>query len=371
MSNFSKRNRSAKNSVKKAGLAALIGGLMMSISSAALAAGTPANTTVTNSYVLDYTAGGVTQNTVTNVDNALTFTVDRVVDLTVTALGGETVVPGAAEQDLLFSVSNMGNDLQAYKLRVMNSASDDFDVSNIQILTAIDDGDGVFEPGADDGQLTVLDGDPITEDIPIDAVIWVAIRSSIPSGRGVENGASSQVTLIAETLEPSTAASPHASVLMRDAEGSGGTNTLLTDTSGTAYDLAKQGDHSASNTFVIDSPELSASAEFSVHNQAGTDCGNLAGPQMDGFAIPGACVEYKFTFRNLAETVTAEDINFTNTLDQTLKFALADMSGFSGGTINAPNFEEDCGASDCLISINDAAITAGSVATLTIRALLK
>ncbi|WP_026942969.1 hypothetical protein [Hellea balneolensis] len=371
MSNFNERIRLTKNNVKRAGLVTLMGGLMAAISPSAFAAGTPANTTVTNSYVLDYSAGGVTQDTVSNANDAITFTVDRIIDLTVTALGDETVVPGATDQELLFSVSNMGNDLQAYKLRVMNGASDDFDVSSIQIFTALDDGDGVFEPGADDGHFTSLDGDPITDDIHSDAVIWVKIRSAIPSGRGIESGAVGEVTLIAETLEPSTAASPHTPVYLRDSEGDRGADTLLADTSGTSFEMAKQGDHSATNSFQIDTPQLTASTEFRVHHQEGIDCENPSGPIMEGYAIPGACVEYKFIFRNSADSTSAEDISFTNTLDGTLKFAMADMSGFSGGTIDTPGFQEDCGASDCNIAINDAALAAGNVATLTIRALLK
>jgi len=376
MSDLRKYKRLAKNKVQRAGLATLISAMMLSISSAALAAGTPANTTVTNSYVLDYTAGGVTQSSISNVDDAVTFTVDRVIDLTVTALGDETVVPGATDQDLIFSITNLGNDLQAYNLRVMNGASDDFDVSNIQILTAIDDGDGLFEPGADDGNFTVLDGDPITNDVATDAIIWVTVRSTIPSGRGVEKGATSEITLIAETLEPSTAATPHASVYLGDVYSNAPrdnkkTSTLLADTSGTAYEVAERGDHSASNAFWIDTPELTAAAEFRVHNQDGADCENLGSRATDGLAIPGACVEYKFIFRNTADSVSADDISFINTLDATLKFAVADMSGFSSGTINMPNFKDDCGASDCNISIANAALAAGEVATLTIRALLK
>lgn len=371
MSNFSERKRLTKNKRQQAGLATLIGGLMLGLSPAAFAAGTPANTTVTNSYMLDYTAGGVAQNTVSNVDDAVTFTVDRVVDLTVTALGDEIVVPGAVDQDLIFSVANMGNDLQAYKLRVMNHSSDDFDVSNVQILTALDDRDGVFEPGADDGNFSVLDGEAITDDLPTDGLIWVTIRSSIPSGRGIDSGAVGEVTLIAETLEPSTSSSPHSLIIVRDAEGTDRTDTWLADTSGTAFEMAKQGDHSATNSFQIDMPQLTASAEFRVHHQDGIECENLVGPSMEGYAIPGACVEYTYIFRNSADVTTAENINFTNTLDTTLKFAMADMSGFNGGTIEMPSFEEDCGLTDCNIAISDAALAAGDVATLTIRALLK
>ena len=370
MTNFSKRNRLAKNNVKTVALTTLLSGLMLSMSSAAFAAGTPANTTVTNSYVLDYTAGGVSQETVTNVENALTFSVDRVVGLTVTGLGDQTVAAGTENTDLHFSIMNMGNDLQAYKLRVVNDSSDDFDVSNIQIFTAIDDGDGVFEPNGDDGALSILDGNVITSDVAADALIWVAIRSTIPSGRGVENGTAAQITLVAETVEPSTSASPGAPVYMRGAEQDG-TSTLLADTSGSQHEMAKQGDHSATSYYNVDAANITGTTEFTVHNQDGTDCGNLSGPQMDGFAIPGACVQYRFTFHNTADNITAEDISFMNTLDTTLKFAMVDVTGFSGGTTDAPAYEDDCGATDCNIMITNASLNAGEVGVITIRALLK
>lgn len=75
---------------------------------AAEAAGTSAGTTVANTFTLDYQVGGVSQTQITSSGSPTEFTVDRLVDLTVTSAGDTTVVPGATGQTLVWSVRNDG-----------------------------------------------------------------------------------------------------------------------------------------------------------------------------------------------------------------------------------------------------------------------
>lgn len=363
---FSKQRRLAKNWLKITALT----GLALSVCPAAMAAGTAAETIVPNSFILDYTAGGAVQETVTNVDDPIEFRVDRMIDLTVTSQGNQVVVADAKDQDLIFSVTNTGNALQAYKLRVVNDSGDDFDVLNSRIFICPDDGDGIFEPGGDDGEFIAHDETGQTMDFQADQLFWVAVRSDIPSGRGVEGGTGSEITLIAETMEPSTSENFGAPV-GEETNDHARSQNVFADESGTAHEMANQGDHSASASYTVEGVHLMAERAFSIHSQSGTNCSNLSTPATDGFAIPGACVEYKFMIKNMGTTITAEDITFQNTLDTTLKFALADMSGFTGGELAQPGFDADCATTACNIVLSEASLPPSATGIVTIRALLK
>lgn len=373
MTDFSKRNRSVKNKLSKAAIAGTIAALLMSISPAAFAIGTAANSKVTNSFTLDYTAGGAQQATVSNQDDEIEFIVDRVIDLTVDSLGDKITMPGALGQDLVFSLSNTGNDLQAYNLRIVNEngdhSDDHFDVTNIEILICQDDGDGIFEPGGDDGQFIPHNTRAQTQDLAADAVLWVAIRAAMPAA-GLTTGQRGKVTLIAETMEASIKESS-GKPLSHEHNTHNTQENYFADQSGTSHEQDGNGDHSASAFYTIDAPNLSAENAITIHSQTGEGCFDFSSAQQEGFAIPGACVEYMFTIENTGGTFAAEDISFVNTLDETLKFAMARMSGFSGGAIAHPAMEQDCASADCNISISNAALAPGEIGVVTIRALLK
>jgi len=111
----------------------------------AFAAGTAADTTVSNTFTLDYSVGTTPQPQVTNSGSPTTFKVDRLVDLTVAAIAPATTsAPGAVDEELRFTVTNNGNDTQAYALSVVQETGDDFQTANVTIVFYVDDGDGVL-----------------------------------------------------------------------------------------------------------------------------------------------------------------------------------------------------------------------------------
>ncbi|MFM7377712.1 MAG: hypothetical protein ACKO1O_06230, partial [Erythrobacter sp.] len=76
-------------------------------STPALAAGTSAGTTITNTVSVNYNVGGNAQNAVTASD---TFTVDQRVNVNVTAITTPvTVSPNQTNRVLAFDVTNLGN----------------------------------------------------------------------------------------------------------------------------------------------------------------------------------------------------------------------------------------------------------------------
>ena len=75
---------------------------------------TPADTPVQNTFTLNYAVNGADQPEIDNLADPTTFRVDRLIDLTVENIEGQTtVVPGETDADTIFTVTNDGNGDQA------------------------------------------------------------------------------------------------------------------------------------------------------------------------------------------------------------------------------------------------------------------
>jgi len=305
----------------------------------AFAAGTAADTTVSNTFTLNYSVGTTPQPPVTNSGTPTTFKVDRLVDLTVAAIApASTSAPGAADEDLRFTVTNNGNDTQAYALSVVQETGDDFQTTNVTILYYIDDGDGIFEPDGDDGAAITYNGTTTGAsaggDVPADRLLHVIVQSDIPSG--ATDGQTADLTLVADTL--------------------------VTGASGVA--------------------NITGTKTVSVFSEDGSGCGTIPGtpatPASEQHAIPGACIEYVITASNEGPA-DALAITIADTLPDELEFVAASFADFDGSPAFAPALPAggtDCDSGACVISLATAELDGGSVGspnegTLTIRALIK
>lgn len=117
------------------------------IASAAVHA--PANSAISNTASVTFTVGGSTNSQNSNTD---TLTVDELVDVAVTRQSAAqvTTLTPATVQPIRFRVTNLGNGSEQYDLTGTTTlGGDQFDTSNLVFY--IDDGDGIFEPGAGDG----------------------------------------------------------------------------------------------------------------------------------------------------------------------------------------------------------------------------
>lgn len=116
---------------------------------AAAAVHAPANSTISNTAAVTYTVGGNTTSTNSNTDSV---TVDELADVDVTRQSANpvTALTPATAQPIRFRVTNLGNGSEQFDL-TGNTAlgGDQFDTSNLVFY--VDDGDGIFEPGAGDG----------------------------------------------------------------------------------------------------------------------------------------------------------------------------------------------------------------------------
>ena len=113
------------------------------------AAHAPANSTISNTASVQFTVGTVTSSQNSNTD---TLTVDELADVAVARQSPSpvTVLGGATNQPIRFRVTNLGNGSEQFDLSAnLALGADQFDPTNAEFY--IDDGDGVFEPGIDDG----------------------------------------------------------------------------------------------------------------------------------------------------------------------------------------------------------------------------
>lgn len=361
----------------------LLGASVFSLLAAgnAFALGTAAGTNVQNTFTLDYQVSGVDQPTIdtgpAGTDTPTEFTVDRLIDLTVASTGDTNVAPGATDEELVFSVTNTGNDTQAYDLVLVSESGDDFDATGLNVTYYVDDGDGVFETDGSDGAGTAYTPGDDSADIPADGVLWVVVDGDI-AATGVADGDESDVSLVADTLEPSTGTTPGAPVVA-DTGGNtltGDAENVLGDGSGSTVDGTddpNQGDHSATGTYIVASADLTASKAVSVFSQDGTDCAAIPGlPDADPLSIPGSCVEYVISASNAATaTEDATAIDIEDILPAELTFITAQSAGFTGGSFSQPATNADCSSVTCTVSLTGATLSPGDTGTITIRALVQ
>jgi len=343
---------------------------------------TTAGTSISNTFTLTYSVSGTAQPQIDNTATPTTFTVDRIVDLTVdyqTNSDDDDVAPGATAEELVFLLRNDGNDNFAYTLSAVNesNAANEFDTNGLSIRYYIDDGDGIYEPGpGDDG--TPTDFASATPNLAPDRIIWVEVRGDIPVAQG--DGDVSNVSLVADTLFPTAwiteaaPASPGTAIAADD-----GTNTkdgiadnVLADGSGTANENANEGDHSDTGVFTVAAADISATKTVSVISTnlgGGFDCENGTLVSSEEYAVPGSCVEYIISVVNAGGT-NADITLISDTLPDDLTFVGAVFSNFTGGTPAEPAGSTDCDSGACVVSQTGGSVDAGQTATITLRALV-
>ena len=380
---------------------------------------TEAGTSVSNTFELSYSVSGTAQPIITN-DNATPpvgavvqgtptlFTVDRKVDLIVTATNSTlTTVPGT-DATLTFEVLNEGNDTTAYAFSVadLDSGASTFDASSIVVRYLVDANDNGT---ADDGAFTAVTETTIgagagsafvTGDVPKGARVFVQVQGTIAAG--VADTFTDDVTLIAEARNPTAFANEASASPAAVTAATGGANVLtgtaqnvLADGTGVA---ASEGDadglFAATGIIQVESPDLNAEKTVLVIKEPGiadpfvalTDCAT-ASAEADAKAVPGSCVEYTIEVENTGATASATNLVIDDILPAEVTFVSAALAtttgtGFAddtgiggvGPVLTAPTTpaDSDCdGATTCVIQLSDAILAAGEVGQIVIRAMVK
>ena len=318
--------------IKRVGLAAML--LSLGAMQSALAAGTAANTDITNSATVNFTVGGVAQTAVNS--NTSTFKVDRKVDLTVTNGAATTTNPGIANSAVIYTVTNTGNGTDSFTLTPTNQAGDNFDVTNLRVYR--DDGG---TPGVFDGTDTLVAG---SISFTADQSITFFIVSDIPLSAA--DGQNAVVRLTATTTSTQTA---------------GADNPNAVDV--VFADAGNDGVEFANNQYNIQAATLAVVKTASIISDP------VNGTGANRKAIPGAVIEYTIVVTNNgavnAAAVTVSDPIPANSTyvanSMTLNAAaLTDVADADAGTTT--------GAPVTSIAVNAGTVNSGGGnATVTFR----
>lgn len=256
--------------IKKIGAIALLLALCYPASQSAYALGTPSGTSITNTATATYNDGGTPT---TKTASAPAIVVDNKVNLTVSKNADATVLPGAANQALLFTVKNEGNTTQRYALTATNSAG--IAMENVRIYRDNGTTAGVW----DAGDTLYVDASTFG-DVPADGTLSVLIVADTPAT--AISGESANYQLTATTVNAGTTAVTVPTVGANTA----GVDVVFADIAGSAGgDLARDGKHSASGIYTVNLLSLALNKAVTVL----WDPNNLF---VTPKAIPGAILTY-------------------------------------------------------------------------------
>ncbi len=287
----------------------------------ALAAGTTAGSTITNTVTLSYQVGGVSQTAINASNN---ITVDRKIALTVSEVGSATttVAPGATAQVTSFTVTNSSNDtldlgLTAAQLSGGTSAhggSDSFDLTGLSMFVDTNS-NGTYDAGTDQAA-TFLD------EVAADASRTVFIVGDVPLG--LANAAVAGVTLVAQARAGGSAGSQGAVIAETSGANTAGMDTVFADAAGAAAgDAARDGKASDDDDYTVSAPTLTVTKQSRVVSDPVNGSTN---PKL----IPGAIVEYCIVVQNAAGSAAANSVTISDPLPAQTSFVAA--SSFLNGT---------------------------------------
>ncbi len=327
----------------------------------ALAAGTTAGTSITNTATINYQVGGVSQPAISDGD---TFVVDREVDLTVAELGNATtiVAPGQTGAVTSFTLTNSSNAVLDFALAVSQTAggvashggTDNFDVTSPVIYRETGTVAG-FD--ATDVVVTFVD------ELAADANVTLYVVANVPAGRVTNDVAN--IRLTATAREGGTVGGAvGAAITQTSGANTSGMDTVFGDAAGPA-DAARDGAHSDDDDYTVQTAALTLDKRSTVISDL---INGTTNPKL----IPGATVEYCIAVTNAAGGAAANTINVTDILPTTLTYVansirlngtttglVCNTDGAAGGSYNSGTRE----ASGTITTV-----PAGSTRTLVFRA---
>lgn len=278
----------------------------------ALAVGTPAGDTISNTATVQYSVGGIAQGDITSAP--ATFVVDRLVNFTLLAEDSSStaVTPGGAAGIASYLLTNLGNADQDFQLAAdnivggtINGIDDLFEMNTpIQVFADIND-DGLLDAG-DTPYVDALTAD----DSSGGNVVRILVVASAPVGPA--NGAGATVELTVTAAEGIDAGNPTGTVM---------TNDTGADDPGVEQVVLATGSLLVQDGFVVSTADIAVTKATAVIS----DPFNASNPK----AIPGAVVEYAITATNTgAEDATG--IGFRDPLDLGLVTVALSIGDFGG-----------------------------------------
>lgn len=298
----------------------------------ALAAGTRAGTTISNTATASFDTGAGTQNINSNTVDML---VDELLNVTVASNNPAdvTTTPGATNQLLSFTITNTGNGVESFSL-VPNAGvgGDNYDPAVTSIV--IDDGDNIYEPGID---VVYVPGsnDPVLNP---DAAVTIFVLNTTP-GTAVD-GNRGIVALVASARTGTGAAG---TTFAGQGEGGGDAVVGLTGASG-------QDD----GAFIV------ASANVALVKSAA-----IADPLGGSEPIPGAIITYTIT-ATISGTGSVNGLVISDTVPANTTYVPESIT--LGGTPRTDANDADearINAGQVVVSLGT--ISGGNIRTVTFR----
>lgn len=300
--------------------------------SGSYAAGTAAGTTITNSYSLAYTVGGISQTPQTGNDGG--FLVDNKNDVLVTTndVASIKVTPSSTSRVLTFTVKNEGNKVQDFILSASQAAvntapfglTDAFNATNLNAYV---------ESGATAGYQVGEDTATYIDELAADGEKIVYVVADIPGSAA--NGDAAIVSLVAQLATGGTASSlGSATVNDTGADVAGTEQIVWADGSGAlTTDVASDGMHSSASAYEVQSASLTVTKSSCV---IWDPVNTTTNPKR----IPGAVVRYTIQVANAAGAQDATSVSASDTLPLTVSYGV----GSSGLT---PVAQVGDGACNC------------------------
>ena len=279
--------------------------LILLFAGQAMAAGTAANTTISNTANVEFTLDGVTSGPIPS--ETVTFLVDERIDVVVDNNDGGNVqvVAGSNDQVLDFTVTNNSNTEAGgstwFKLTTVAGATpadDEFDMNSVEIWQDTDN-DGIGDVNLTQAAIDAGESNVYIQ-LAVDAHMDLVIVSDTPNTattRTIDQTA--DYWLVAQAWDAGT--DTGSSALTTDSGGGGNdpdaVEIVLDDAAGAVSgDIAADGKHSALGTYITITP-------VTIAKVAGD--GNTS-----GYHIPGDTVTYTVTVTNNASTsATAVEIS--------------------------------------------------------------
>ena len=331
--------------------------LAVVVANPALAAGTAAGSTITNTVTVNYQVGTVAQ-TATGASNS--FIVDRKINLTVAEVGTTTtqVSPGQLAAVTTFTVTNTSNATLDFALTAAqqvggagaHSNTDSFDVSNVKIYVDTN-GNGTYDAGTDT-LVTYLD------ELAADTAKTVFVVADVPLS--LTTGAVSAVTLTATGKEGGTAASQGVALSETTTANTAGMDTVYADGAG-ATDSARNADFSAKDDYTVLAAALTVTKTSVVISDP---LNGTTNPK----AIPGATIEYCIIVSNAAGSAAASSVAINDPLPSTVTYN-STYGIFLNGTVTSGtcNFDGTAGGSYATGTVSGTISSVAASETKTLR----
>jgi uncharacterized repeat protein (TIGR01451 family) len=308
----------------------------------ALAAGTTAGNTISNTATVNYTIGGTAQAPVSNTPTV--FTVDRKVVFRVdetAPIATTQVAPGQAVAVTTFTVSNTSNATMDFGLSIpaqqvggagAHSNTDNFDVTT-PALFADTNGNGVYDAGTDLA-ITYLD------EVLADTSRTVFIVAGIPSGRATGDVAA--VSLLAQARDGGVATTQGAVAANTGGANTAGVDTVLADTAYDALNTASDGLGTAKDDYTVSAANVTVAKTVKIISDPINTPANAK-------MIPGAVIEYCVIVSNTG-AATAQPTTITDPVPTTLTIdatslrvngtataGVCNADGVAGGGVSGQN----------------------------------